>query len=164
MSTVVIGAEGVLLVPHWDLYGSSRPIVEGLELTQQLKGFPTTRMVVMMHTKRLDVAEFWCKVNGLADAQPVIPQIADLATGPDVAQVHGVQRQRSRGPVSLIVTAFPTVFDACRAIGQPSILFARQGFSEAPLQLKGWDEMMDQVNEKVVADAEEAGQRAERRE
>lgn len=151
---LVIGAEGVVLVPNKDTYGSSRPIEEGLELVLMLKEFPTSSTTVITHTEDKAAAEIWMKLNGLPKAAVVITHPVDVDLEPSEAQWHQIQRERARGPVNLVLTAFRDVYERCTQAHQPVLLFGRRGSVGSLDVPPSWDEVHARVQFSREANAE----------
>ena len=136
---LVVGAEGVVLLPKQATYGSSHPIQEGIELVLQLMHFPTTRTSVIVGTEDLGGAAHFCRVNGLAKASVVGISPEDLGGPPDEAQWFAIERLRAAGQVSLVLTAHSSVYRACRGTHQPVILFGRRGSIEQTEGRPSWN-------------------------
>lgn len=124
---LVVGAEEVLLVRDGESYAASRPIVEGIELTKQLFSFPTSRAVVIAGVTDPVGPTHFCHIHGLAKVNlvTIAPEDKDADIGD--AQWYAIERQRANGPVNLVVTAYPEVFERCLASHQPAVLFGRRG-------------------------------------
>lgn len=143
--SLLVGAEGVILVPDKDSYGSSRPIDGGLELVSRLKSFPTSRTAILVATKDIKVAEYWVNSNGLLGVSVVPLRTEDQALGHDLAQWYAIERERSTGPVNLVLTAWHSVFERCTNSHQPVLLYGRRGTIGSLEPLEEWDKLHEQI-------------------
>lgn len=124
---LLVGAEGVILVPDAESYAAGRPIVEGLELVAQLTHFPVTRTAILAGIIDIGPADYFCKVNGLPKVDVVGIRVEDRHEEPALAQWYSIERQRVAGPINMVITAYPAVYERCKASHQPVLLFARRG-------------------------------------
>jgi hypothetical protein len=124
---LVVGAEGVLLLPDKDAYASSRPIEEGLELVYMLREFPTSVVIIICHTEDQEAAEYFMRMQALPKARVVTTAPEDRSEHAQTAQWHAINRERARGPVNLVLTAFREVHENCLHNHQTSLLFGRKG-------------------------------------
>lgn len=138
---LIIGAEGVLLDPEPDAYGSSRPIDEGIELARQLKEFPTSRTTVVVGTEDLTAAEYFMRLHRLAHVEVVgfLPQ--DRSEDPWMAQWNVIERLRVNGPINLVLTAYVDVWQHCATTHQAALLFTRVGGLAAIGERPTWAEL-----------------------
>ena len=143
--TLLVGAEGVILIPDQEAYGASRPIHEGLELVLQLKNFPTGRLVVLVGEEDTKLAEHWVKVQGLKGAGVVGIAAEDRHEDPDLAQWYAIERQRSAGPINMVLTAYQSVYDCCKVTHQPVLLFGRRGAIGSLDNRFTWDDLHNRV-------------------
>jgi hypothetical protein len=152
---LIIGAEGVLLQPDGSSYAASRPVTEGLELALALKPFPTSRTTVVAATEDLDGADRFLKLNGMAHASLVGIAVEDHDEPTWLAQWHAIKRLRAGGPVSMVLTAFPDVWQQCVQSHQAVLLFARPGAVGAPETGATWAELSMRIDRKreALADA-----------
>jgi len=142
---LLVGAEGVLLIPDGESFGASRPIMEGIDLVLQLRHFPTARTIVTVGASDTEESERWCKMNALPEVAVVGIAPEDRHLPPDLAQWYVVERQRAKGPLHLVLTAYETVFERCKLSHQPVLLFARRGALGAAPAAVSWDELHAQV-------------------
>lgn len=142
---LLVGAEGVVLVPDGEAYGASRPLMEGLALVMQMMHHPTTRTTVMVNQVNTTMAEHWMKIHGLTNVgvRGIAPE--DKDEDPGLAEWYVVERLRSAGPVNLVLTAYPEVYSRCTATFQPVLLYGRRGTLGAPEQRETWDELHAKV-------------------
>lgn len=142
---LLVGAEGVILVPSAESYASSRPLTEGLELVMQLMHFPTTRTSVMVGLVDTEPADYFCKINGLARVGILPIRVQDRHDEPALAQWYCIERQRAAGPINMVLTAFPEVWRRCMASHQPALLFARRGSLGSLEPRSTWEELHAKV-------------------
>jgi hypothetical protein len=142
---LLVGAEGVILVPDFDSYAASRPITEGLELVMQLMHFPSTRTSVMVGLVDETPADYFCKINGLSKVGilPIRPQ--DRHDEPALAQWYCIERQRASGPINMVLTSYLDVYRRCQASHQPALLFARRGSVGSLEPRSTWEELHAKV-------------------
>lgn len=142
--TLLVGAENVILVPD-QAYASSRPIPEGLELVLKLRTFPITRTIVMVGTQDAEAALHFCRLNGLptVDIDTVLPEDEDLDSAE--AQWNLIQRRRAGGPIPLVITAYPRVYQLCTTSHQPVLLYGRRGGLYESEGQPSWDELHNRV-------------------
>lgn len=124
---VLVGAENVILVEDADSYAASRPVTEGIELVVQLRGFPTSKLVVITGQEDTKATDHFCKLNGITGANVLGIAPEDRDIDPADAQWYVIERERARGPIGLVITAYPGVLQRCMSTAQPAILFARRG-------------------------------------
>jgi len=94
---LIVGAEGVLLIPEKDVpYASSRPIMEGIELVMQLKHFPTSNATIIVHTQDLEGAAYFVKINGLPETGCTSTALEDKNEPTPMAQWWAIERIRAR--------------------------------------------------------------------
>ena len=143
--TLVVGAENVILQADEEAYASSRPILEGLELVLMMEKFPTSQLIIICNTDDETAANYWVKMNGLPKARIILiaPEDADSAT--DVAQWHAIQRERARGPLNYVLTAYKTVYTHCVQTHQAALLFGRKGALSSMETALSWEELHDRV-------------------
>lgn len=142
---LIIGAEDVILVKDKNAYASSRPVIEGITLVEQLRGFPTTSVTVIGHVKDGNQLDYFCKSNGVKKPTVAVVDIADLDEDPAVAQWHVIQRLRSRGPVGMVITAYPYVFEHCSMHYQAVVLFGRRGGLERVEEFEPWNSLQGRL-------------------
>jgi hypothetical protein len=143
--SLLVGAEGVILIPNQKAYGSSRPIDEGLELISKLMAFPTTRTAVLVEIEDADVASYWLKVHGLPKTSAIVIPPEDRHVDNDLAQWYSIERERSKGPVDLVVTAWYSVYERCSNSHQPVVLFGRRGAIGSLDASPSWDELHQRI-------------------
>lgn len=143
--TLLVGAEGVILLPDEDSFGASRPIHEGLEIVLQIRTFPTARTVIVVGIEDTKVAEHWMKVQGLKGVSVVGIHPEDREEDPARAQWYAIERQRSAGPISMVLTAFHSVYDACTLTHQPVLLFGRRGTIGSLDNRATWNDLHQRV-------------------
>lgn len=142
---LIIGAEGVLLIRDEESYAASRPVDEGIELALQLSHFPTSRVVILVDLVDTEPMEHFCRIHGLTKAATVGIAPEDAEEDSWRAQWYALERQRSSGPVNMVLTAHPEVFSNCTASHQPAILFARRG-ALGDLEVRStWNELHERV-------------------
>lgn len=151
---LLVGAEGVILVRDKDSYGASRPITEGLELVMQLMHFPTSRTVILVGQEDIEGAGHFTKIHGLAKASTAGIAPEDKDEDPAIAQWYAIERQRSAGPINLVLTAYPEVYKRCTVSHQPCILFGRRGALGSAEVRPSWDALHDRVVRRRDATAE----------
>ncbi len=142
---LLVGAEGVILVPNAESYAAGRPIVEGLELVTQLMHFPTTRTVVLCGIVDTKPADYFCKINGLAKVSIVGIKAEDRHEDPALAQWYTIERERAARPVNMVVTAYEDVYKRCKASHQPVLLFGRRGSLGSLEERATWEQLHAQV-------------------
>lgn len=142
---LLVGAEGVIIVPDSESYAAGRPINEGIELVMQLMHFPTTRTAIMVGLVDPEPADYFCKINGLAKVGIVPIRAQDRHDEPPLAQWYCIERQRAAGPVNMVLTAFPEVYKRCMASHQPALLFARRGSLGSLESRSTWEELHAKV-------------------
>lgn len=152
---LLVGAEDIILVSNKKTFGSSRPLMEGLELVTMLKHFPTSRTVVMVEIEDVKTADTWVKMHGLKEVIVVGIPPEDRYEPPDVAQWYTIERQRALGPVNLVLTAFPEVYRRCTASHQPVLLYGRRGAVISEEDRPTWDELHASVMRSREAAVEE---------
>lgn len=143
---LLVGAEGVLLIVDEENYGASRPLMEGLELVMQMRHHPTTRTTVMVGVVETDMAEHYMKIHGLTgvNVRGIAPE--DRDEDPAMAQWYVVERQRSAGPINLVLTAYSLVYQKCVTTHQPVLLFGRRGSLGTDQEVRAtWDELHAKV-------------------
>jgi hypothetical protein len=142
---LLVGAEEVIIVPNAESYAAGRPIMEGLELVTQLMHFPTTQTIVLVGIVDTTPADYFCKINGLAKTTLIGIRAEDRHEDPALAQWYAIERQRSRGPVNMVLTAYTTVYERCKSSHQPVMLFARRGSLGALEERTAWEDLHAQV-------------------
>ena len=142
---LLVGAEGVILMPDADSYAAGRPIIEGLELVVQLTPFPSTRTLIMAGIVDTGPADYFCKVNGLPKVDVVGIKAEDRHEDPALAQWYTIERCRAAGPINMVITAYPAVFERCKASHQPVLLFARRGSLGELEEREPWEELHAKV-------------------
>jgi hypothetical protein len=128
--------------------------VDGIELVMQLMHFPTSRTVIMIGQENIEGAQHFTKIHGLAKASVVGIAPEDREEDPALAQWYVIERQRSAGPINLVLTAYPEVYRRCAATHQAVILFARRGSLGAPEMRPTWGELHNRVIRRRDAEAE----------
>ena len=152
--TLVVGAEGVILVKDEQSYGASRPLTEGLELVMQLMHHPTTRTVVVVGETDTEGIGHFLKIHGLGRAGSKAINVEDKNIDPALAQWYVINRIRAQGPIGLVLTAYPEVYNKCVISHQPCLLFGRKGALGAPEQRASWNELHERVLKRLNAEAE----------
>jgi hypothetical protein len=153
---LIVGAEGVLLVPDQESYAASRPITEGIELTMQLGHFPTSNTVVLVSTVDTEVGMYFCRMHGLSKSTVVGIAPEDKTIEAPTAQWFAIERLRAKGPINMILTAYALVYERCRRSHQPVILFGRRGSLAGLEGQSTWDELHKRALNHREAMAEEA--------
>ena len=143
--TLLVGAEGVIIVPSAESYAAGRPITEGLELVLQLMHFPTTQTSVLVGLVDTTPADYFCKINGLAKAGLVGIAKEDRHEDPAMAQWYAIERMRARGPLNMVLTSYSDVWVRCTETHQPALLFARRGALGTLGERKPWEDLHAQV-------------------
>jgi hypothetical protein len=138
---LIVGAEGVILIPDEESYGASRPLMEGLELVTMLRHFPTTRTIVVVGTTDTDMAEYFVKLHGLDGVNVFGIAPEDKKEEAGTAQWYAIERLRSAGPIGMVLTAWHSVYERCKASHQPVLLFARRGALGLPAERPTWDDL-----------------------
>jgi hypothetical protein len=160
---LLVGAEGVLLVADPENYGASRPLMEGLELVMQMRHHPTTRTTVMVGVVDTSMPEHFMKIHGLSgvNVRGIAPE--DKEEDPAMAQWYVVERQRSAGPINMVLTSYSAVYQKCVETHQPVLLFGRRGSLGTEPELRAtWDELHAKVKRHIDAEAETMGDDPER--
>lgn len=152
--TLIVGAEGVILIPDEDSYGASRPLMEGLELVMMLRHYPTTRTVITVGVEDTEMPEHFMKINGLPQVNVVGIAPEDRHEDPGTAQWYIIERQRAAGPIGLVLTAWQSVYERCKASHQPVLLFGRRGALGAMPERPTWDELHMRVQRHREAEVE----------
>jgi hypothetical protein len=111
--------------------------------------------VIVVHTVDKVGAEYFMRMQGLPDAEVALLRPEDRSYSPWEAQWVAIRRQRSRGPLKLVLTAYGEVFTQCLRTYQSVLLYARRGGSESIDDLPSWDELADRVRIRREADREE---------
>jgi len=161
---LIVGAEGVLLIPEKDVpYASSRPIMEGIELVMQLKHFPTSNATIIVHTQDLEGAAYFVKINGLPETGCTSTALEDKNEPTPMAQWWAIERIRARGPVRLVITAYQEVYERCLWSHQPVLLYGRRGSIGALDGPTPWEDLVSRVKRQRDAkvDALDEDQRRE---
>lgn len=140
-----VGAEGVILLPDKESYAASRPVNEGLELVLMLKEFPTSSLTVICHTDNQEGAEHFVRMHGLPRARVLTTPAEDRAEYTAQAQLHALNRERARGSINLVLTAFKEVYDRCTVAHQNVLLFSRRGALASLGDQIPWDDMQARV-------------------
>ena len=141
---LIVGAEGVILQPD-DAYASSRPILEGLELVLMMEKFPTSQLTVVCNTDDQTAAEYFVKMNGLPKARIVLTAVEDEELPTADAQWHTIQRERAKGPLNYVLTAYKQVYTHCVQTHQAALLFGRKGALSTMETAPSWEELHDRV-------------------
>lgn len=152
---LLVGAEGVVLVPGKGAYASSRPLPEGLELVMMLKHFPTSSTHLMVGTEDLDSAGHFIKIHGLKEVGVVGITPEDRVVEPATAQWNIVQRHRSRGPVNLVLTAYREVYERCISTRQAVLLYGRLGVVGTLDTGQPWQDLHERIIQARDAAVEE---------
>ena len=147
---LIVGAEGVILTPD-KAYASSRPINEGLELIMMLEKFPTSSLTFVCNTDQEMEATYFVKMNGFPKARILLTAVEDQEEYTAAAQWHAIQRERSKGPINLVVTSFKEVYDHCTQTHQSALLFGRKGALSTLGEQPSWQELQERV--KAVKEA-----------
>jgi hypothetical protein len=142
---LIVGAEGVILLPDMSAYASSRPLNDGLELILQLEKFPTTLTTVLCHTQNQTDAEYFCKMQGLPHAKVMLTNPEDVDEPVPVAQWNLIQRIRAQGPVNLVVTSYKDVYTRCVQSYQAALLYGRKGALSTMEEAPSWQDLHDRV-------------------
>jgi hypothetical protein len=142
---LLVGAEGVIIIPDDDSYAAGRPIVEGLELIMQLSHFPTTRTAIMVGLVDPEPADYFCKINGLPKAQVLPIRAQDRHDEPWMAQWYCIERERASGPINMVITSYPEVWKRCMGSHQPALMFARRGSLGTLEPRPTWEELHAKV-------------------
>lgn len=142
---LIVGAEGVILLPDKSAYASSRPLNEGLELVLQLEKFPTTHVTILCHTKEEQDAAYFVKMNGLPHARVMLTNPEDIDEPVQVAQWNLIQRIRAQGPVNTVLTAYKDVYTRCVQSYQACLLYGRKGALSTMEEAPSWQDLQDQV-------------------
>lgn len=153
---LIVGAEGVLLVPDEDSYAASRPVTEGIELVMQLGHFPTSNTMVLVSTVDTEVGEYFCRMHGLAKAGVVGIAPEDKVVEAPTAQWYAIERLRAKGPINLVLTGHALVYEKCRKSHQAVLLFGRRGSVPEFEPQPTWDELHRRALNHREAVAEEA--------
>lgn len=138
---LLVGAEDIVLVSNKEAFGSSRPLMEGLELVTMLQHFPTSRVVVMVGIADEPMADQWMKIHGLRGVAVAGVPPQDRYERPDTAQWYCVERQRALGPVGMVLTSYPEVYRLCSGSHQPVLLYGRRGAVISEEDRPAWDEL-----------------------
>jgi hypothetical protein len=128
--------------------------MEGLELVMALRKFPTSRLSIYFNTEDTDAASFFCKINGLAEAQVITMRPADRSEEPYVAQWSAIQRQRSQGPLNLVLTAYKRIYQLCSSSHQAVLLYGRVGQVGSLDTEVSWTELSERVRRSREASVE----------
>ena len=152
MGTILVGAEEVLLTPDPGSYAASHPLESGLELVLALTHSPTVRLVVAVGTTDAEQARYWLQMNGLPGAQ-VLPLLEVDSDRPVwESQWHLIEQERSRGPLTTVVTAYAPVFTKCVLSYQGVVLFGRPGSIGHDQERPTWETLHKRVIEQRRAD------------
>ena len=141
----MVGAEGVILVPDHSSYASSRPIQEGIELVMQLREFPTSLTSVIVGDPDPTPVDHFCKVHGLSKAACVGIAAEDAEEDCALAQWNALVRLRASGPINMVLTAYPLVYERCQSTHQPVLLFARRGALGQFDPKASWEDLHNRV-------------------
>lgn len=144
---LIVGAEWVILKPDHDAYASSQPILEGLELLLMMEKFPTSQVTIICDTDDQTSAEYWIKMNGLPKARIVLTAPEDEEADTDEAQWHAIQRERAKGPLNYVLTAYKKVYTHCVQTHQAALLFGRKGALATMESAPSWDELHSRVKQ-----------------
>jgi hypothetical protein len=144
---LVVGAEGVILLPDKSAYASSRPLLDGLELVLQLEKFPTSQLTIICHTADGTNADYFCKMNGLPHARVLLTAPEDADEPIAVAQFNAINRIRAQGPVNVVLTAYKDVYTRCVQSYQGALLFGRKGALSTLEDVPSWQELHDKVKQ-----------------
>lgn len=142
---LLVGAEGVIIVPSAESYAAGRPITEGIELVMQLMHFPTSRTAVLVGLVDTTPADYFCKIHGLAKAGLIGIAKEDRHDDPALAQWYAIERVRAQGPINMVLTAYSDVWVRCTETHQPALLFARRGSLGTLGERKPWEALHAQV-------------------
>lgn len=154
--TLLVGAEEVVLRQDRDSYAASQPIHEGMELISALSNKMAGRFVLTVNTVDLEPAQYWCRMNGLRGAHVMPLSVVDSLVDAEIGQWHQIERQRSQGPLWMVVTAYPLVWEKCQGAYQSSVLFGRRGrLLETPTLRPAWQDLVDGVKHYREATVEE---------
>lgn len=138
---LLVGAEDVVLVSNKEAFGSSRPLMEGLELVTMMKHFPTSRTAMLVGTEEVALADQWMKIHGLREVAIVGISAEDRYERPDLAQWYAIERQRAMGPIGMVLTSYPEVYRRCAGSHQPVLLYGRRGAVISDEDRPAWDEL-----------------------
>jgi hypothetical protein len=142
---LVVGAEGVILLPDKEAYASSRPLIDGLELVLQLEKFPTSQLTIVCHTQDADAAGYFVKMNGLPHARVLLTTPEDQEEPVQAAQWNAINRVRAQGPVNVVLTSYKDVYTRCVQSYQAALLFGRKGALAGLEDKPTWGELYDRV-------------------
>lgn len=160
---LLVGAEGVILLPDYQAYGASKPLMDGLELVMQLMHFPTTRTVVLTNQVETSNATYFCRLNGLAKVAVIGISAEDEAEDPALAQWYAIDRCRAQGPVNMVLTSHTEVFERCTSSHQPVLLFGRRGSLGTQRARPEWGDLHERVirSREAVVDHQMEGEEDE---
>lgn len=152
---LIVGAEGVVLVPDKDSYSASRPIDGGMELLLQLRNFPTSTVHLVVGQVDTTAAKNWCMVQGLkgVNVVPIAPE--DEFEEPWLAQWYAIERLRAAGSINLVITAYTEVFERCLASYLACSLYGRLGLVRVVDAVPSWDDLHGRTVRDRVARAEQ---------
>ena len=150
-----VGAEGVILLRDEDSYAASRPHHAGLELVTALMHLPLVQLYVHVDTEDIVGAEYFMRMNGIPSASVVPLTPSDRSEEPWMSQWLAIERERSKGPLTLVLTAWGEVFERCLGTYQAALLYARRGGVETIGELPSWDQLRDRVTFRRQAEIEE---------
>lgn len=122
----------------------------------QLKHFPTSSVTVLTDTKDTDGADYFCKINGLPGCNVVGIAPEDVGEDKGTAQWYAIERQRAKGPINLVVTAYKEVYERCLMTHQPVLLFGRRGSLGSLDSTATWGQLHDRVVRTRIASVEDA--------
>lgn len=138
---LLVGAEHVIIVPDAESYAAGRPIMEGIELVMQMMHFPTSRTSLLAGIVDTEPIKYFAKINGLAKCGIVGIKAEDRNEDPAEAQWYAIERLRAGGPINMVLTAYPYVYERCMGSHQPVLLFARRGSLGALEGHRPWEEL-----------------------
>lgn len=144
---LIVGAEGVILLPDNEAYASSRPLIDGLELVLQLEKFPTSQLTVVCHTQDASAADYFVRMNGLPHARVLLTTPEDQDQSIAVAQCNAINRCRAQGPVNVVLTAYKDVYTRCVQSYQAALLFGRKGALSTMEEAPSWQDLHDRVKQ-----------------
>ena len=144
---LIVGAEGVILLPDPTAYASSRPLNDGLELVLLLEKFPTSKVTILCHTQNQVDAEYFCKMQGLPHAQVMITSPEDMEEPVAVSQWKLIQKIRAQGPVNCVLTSYKDVYTRCVQSYQAALLYGRKGALSTMEEAPSWQDLHDRVKQ-----------------
>jgi hypothetical protein len=93
-------------------------------------------------------------MNGLPQVSVVPIAVEDADLKLETAQWHAIERQRAAGPVNMVLTAYPYVFEMCSRTHQAVLLYGRRGGLEDIPKPESWDTLQERSRQRREAIAE----------